>query len=68
MALIELKCVIFEVKNKTNKISCRIDTTREQIGKLESTAIKVSQTEEREKKWLKNKQKVNQTYVTSRTL
>lgn len=45
MALLELKSVVFKRKNKTNKISWRIDTTEEIIGKLENTAIEVSQIE-----------------------
>ena len=45
MALLELKSVIFKRKNKTNKINWRIDTTEEIIGKLENTAIEVSQIE-----------------------
>ena len=36
MALLELKSVIFKRKNKTNKISWRIDTIEEIIGKLEN--------------------------------
>lgn len=42
------------MKNKTNKISGRIDTTEEITGKLENTAIEVSQIETVFKKWLKN--------------
>lgn len=45
MALLELRSVVFKMKNKTNRISWRIDTIEEIIGKLENTAIEVSQIE-----------------------